>query len=173
MTNHRHRIAHIGDLPQIVAIYNATVPGRMVTADTEPVSVASRMNWFQQHHPEIRPLWVTETNDRITGWLSFSDFYGRPAYQRTAELSVYIHTNHQRQGLARYLLSAAIAYAPELGIDNLLGFIFSHNLPSLRLFEQFNFTRWGQLPGVAMLDGVARDLVIMGRKAQTTTLLTE
>ena len=30
------------DLPAIVAIYNASIPGRLATADTEPVTVASR-----------------------------------------------------------------------------------------------------------------------------------
>ncbi len=43
------RPATEADLPAIVAIYNATIPGRMVTADTEPVSVDSRQPWFP--HP--------------------------------------------------------------------------------------------------------------------------
>jgi L-amino acid N-acyltransferase YncA len=32
----------------------------MVTADTEPVSVESRIEWFHKHTPEKRPLWVIE-----------------------------------------------------------------------------------------------------------------
>ena len=35
------RDAREADLPAIVAIYNATIPERMATADTEPVSVES------------------------------------------------------------------------------------------------------------------------------------
>ena len=31
------------------------------------------------------------------------------------------------------------------------------------LFEKFGFYRWGLLPGVAELDGVERDLIIVGR----------
>lgn len=34
------------DLPLIVATYNETVAGRMVTADTEPVSVEEKKNGF-------------------------------------------------------------------------------------------------------------------------------
>ena len=44
------------------------------------------------------------------------------------------------------------------------GFIFGHNIPSLRLFEKFGFARWAHLPGVALLDDVERDLVIVGRR---------
>ena len=36
------RDATEADLPAIVEIYNATIPGRMVTADLEPVTVESR-----------------------------------------------------------------------------------------------------------------------------------
>jgi phosphinothricin acetyltransferase len=46
------------DLEQIVAIYNSTIPSRQVTADTEPVSVESRVSWLEDHSPGLRPLWV-------------------------------------------------------------------------------------------------------------------
>ena len=52
------RDATTTDLPAIVGIYNATIPGRMATADTEPITVASRLAWFEAHNPATRPLWV-------------------------------------------------------------------------------------------------------------------
>jgi phosphinothricin acetyltransferase len=148
-----------------VAIYNATIPSRQVTADTEPVSVESRVGWFEEHTPQRRPLWVVEEAGRVAAWLSFSAFYGRPAYDKTAELSIYVHEAFRRRGLGSYLLREAIAHAPAIGVDTLLGFIFGHNAPSLALFERFGFARWGELPKVAALDGVERDLVIVGRRA--------
>jgi phosphinothricin acetyltransferase len=160
----RHRLAVRADLPQLVAIYNSTVPSRRVTADTEPVSVADREGWFAAHRDPSRPLWVCEDAAGITAWLSFSSFYGRPAYRRTVELAVYVHPERLRQGLGRYLLASAIDHAPELGIDTLLGFIFGHNEPSIALFERFGFAGWGTLPRVALLDGVERDLLIFGRR---------
>ena len=159
------RLATPADLPGIVEIYNSTVPSRMVTADTEPVSVASRQAWFDAHQPERRPLWVCEDAEgRMAGWLSYSDFYGRPAYGATAELSIYLHADRRGQGLGRYLLEQAIAHAPQVGVTTLLGFIFGHNTPSLALFERHGFARWGDLPRVAVLDGIERDLVIVGRR---------
>ena len=161
-----HRIARREDLRQIVAIYNATISSRLVTADIEAVSVESRERWFEEHSADFRPLWVVEVEGQIAGWLSFSSFYGRPAYNKTVELSVYVHDDFRKRGIASYLLVQALAQAPGLGIDTLLGFIFAHNLTSLALFEKFGFARWGELPKVALLDGVERDLVIVGRRAQ-------
>ncbi|MBH8560889.1 N-acetyltransferase [Nostoc sp. CENA67] len=150
------------DLPTIVAIYNAAVPSRMATADLEPVSVESRRAWFQGRSPSQRPLWVIEVEAEIAGWLSFQSFYGRPAYSTTAEISIYIAPAFHRRSLGRQLLTQAIQESPRLGIKTLVCFIFAHNHPSLKLFESFGFQTWGHLPQVAELDGVERDLMIMG-----------
>jgi len=161
-----HRIARREDLPLIVDIYNSTVASREVTADTEPVSVESRERWFEEHDPARRPLWVIEQDGvpGVIGWLSYSNFYGRPAYNGTAELSIYIAREWRGKGVGQYCLKAAIDHAPAIGVHTLLGFIFGHNIPSLGLFEKFGFAMWANLPRVANLDGVERDLVILGKR---------
>lgn len=158
------RDATEADLPEIVAIYNATIPGRQVTADTEPVTVASRRPWFAAHEPSRRPLWVVAEGGRVQAWLSFNSFHARPAYWPTAEISVYVAEADRRRGLGRFLLGEAIARAPACQIRTLVGLIWGHNEPSLHLFERFGFARWGHLPQVAVLDGIERDLVIVGRR---------
>lgn len=159
------RDASESDLPAIVAIYNATIPGRMVTADTEPVSIESRLPWLRAHDSRTRPLWVlTDNAGTICAWMSFNSFYGRPAYRPTAEISLYVAESHRRRGLGRALLRAAIACAPACEVRTLLGFIWAHNEPSLRLFQAEGFAEWGRLPRVAVLDDVERDLSILGRR---------
>ena len=153
------------DLPAIVAIYNATIPSRMVTADLVPVTVADKQGWFAEHHPDTRPLWVVEMGEgEMTGWVSFQDFYGRPAYAATAEISIYLHEQFRGQGLGKQVLQYCVEQAPALGIKTLLGYIFAHNLPSIKLFTQTGFTEWGSLPNIAQLDAVERTLKILGRR---------
>lgn len=155
--------AAITDLPWIVEVYNSTVAGRMVTADTEPVSVKAREPWFYAHHAR-RPLWVVKAGGEQVGWVSLQDFYGRPAYNITAEISIYLAEAARGKGLGRLLLQTAMEKSKTLGIENLMGFIFEHNLPSVKLFEQAGFERWGHFPNIAVLDGVQRSLLIMGKK---------
>ncbi len=152
------------DLQAIVDIYNETIPTRMVTADIEPVTVESREAWFLEHHPDFRPLWVVEINGHVCAWLSFQSFYGRPAYRHTAEISIYIAKTYRGKGIGKQLVQKAIDECPRLQIKTLLGFIFAHNEPSLRLFSHFGFETWGHLPKVAELDGIERDLVIVGKR---------
>ena len=99
----------------------------------------------------------------MIGWLDFKKFLPRCAYRGTAEISVYVDEKFRRQGVAGRLLKQAIARAPSLEITAIVGLIFAHNEPSLKLFERLGFERWGLLPRIARLDGNDRDLVIMGR----------
>jgi len=167
------------DLPAIVEIYNSTIACRLVTADMEAISIESRLSWFHSHTPNRRPLWVIEptidqqmecntledgANCEIAGWLGFQSFYSaRKAYDKTAELSIYISTHYRRQGIGRILLQAAIARSPALGIKNLVGCIFANNEPSLKLFKNFGFEEWGYLPAIAEFESGTSDLVIVGR----------
>jgi len=150
------------DLPAIIEIYNATVPTRLVTAELEPTTVEARLPWFHEHSPDQYPFWVAEAEGHVIGWLDFKKFLPRSAYRGTAEISVYVDDKFRRRGVARELLEKAIAVAPSLAISALVGLIFGHNEPSLRLFERLGFERWGLLPGIAQLDGVKRDLVVVG-----------
>jgi len=152
------------DLPAIVAIYNASIPGRLATADTAPVTVDGRREWFAAFDPASRPIWVATSEGEVQAWLGLRSFYGRPAYHRTVELALYVSPKARRRGIARSLLAHAVDAAPALGIATLLAFVFGHNQPSLAFFRRFGFRDWGTLPKVAELDGFERDVVILGRR---------
>jgi phosphinothricin acetyltransferase len=158
-----YRRAIQDDLAQIVKIYNSTVSSGISTADTKEVSIQSRQAWFDAHTNQ-RPILVKEYHGKIIAWVSFEPFYGRPAYAKTAEISIYLDPNFRGKKLGQQFLEQVIALAPSLGIGTLLAFIFRNNDASLKLFKKFNFKEWGNLPGVAMIDNDERDLVILGLK---------
>ena len=111
------RDALLADLTQIVDIYNASIPNNLATGDTSPIAVESRLQWFTAHSPETYPLWVIEDEEKsIVAWLGFQCFYGRPAYHKTAELSIYIAPHCKGQGIGKLLLEKAIQESPKLGL---------------------------------------------------------
>ena len=156
------RDAGEADLPAIIRIYNAAIVTRVSTAQLETVTLETRRNWLNDHSPDRHPFWVLEIGGEVAGWLTLKSFLPRGAYRDTAEVSVYVDEKFRRRGVGRALLAEAISRAPSLGINAMVGLIFAHNEPSLRLFEELGFAKWGLLPGVARLDGVERDLTIMG-----------
>lgn len=67
-------------------------------------------------------------------------------------------------GLGTQSLNFVIGQLPNLDISAIVAYIFGHNKPSLNLFKKFGFTEWGKFPKVAELDGIQRDLIILGRR---------
>ena len=159
----KFRQATHSDLPRIVEIYNQIIPSRLATADLEPVTVADREGWLASF-TATHPLWVMEQDDQIVGWVGLEPFYGRSAYEHTAEISIYIDQAVRHQGVGSQALQFVIDQLPHLGITAIVAYIFGHNQPSLELFRHFGFAEWGSLPRVAELDGVQRDLEILGRR---------
>lgn len=159
------RLANLNDLSAITDIYNSTIAGRKVTADTELVTVEDRLDWYHAHNNTRRPLWVLEDENReICGWASLQNFYGRIAYDGTAEISIYIKESHRGKGFGRYLLHYIISQCHQLKVHTLLGFVFGHNNESMKLFHNAGFKEWGHLPGVAVMDDKRYDLKILGYK---------
>jgi len=159
----RHAIE--SDLPAIVEIFNASIPGRLATAVIEPVTIEQRRDWFDAHSADHYPLWVCELEGTIVGWISLTPFFPeRPAYSHTVELSVYVGPSAQGQGIGGILVDYALQAAPQLGIRSVVSLVFAHNEVSLRLHHRLGFERWGLMPGVAELDAIPRDVVILGRR---------
>ena len=157
------RTATMSDLPIIVDIYNQTIPSHQVTADLKPVTVEQRRNWFLSHTPEHYPLWVVLKDDSVVCWVSLSPFYGRAAYAKTTEISVYLDRSVQGQGIGSQVLTLVPKQLPVLGLTTIIAYIFSSNIPSIKLFKKFGYEQWGFLPEVAELGGRPNDLVILGQ----------
>jgi len=149
------------DLPAIVKIYNESIPGGKATADLEPISVESRRKWFREFDSAHRPCWVAEEDGKVLGCVYLRSFYaGRPAYDKTAEISTYLSSTAQGNGLGTLLKKRMIAACPRLGVENLLSFYFDHNEASKCINEKLGFQTAGHLSEIADVFGEKRGLVI-------------
>lgn len=158
-------VAKLSDAAIINSIYNQTIKAGLATADTEPTTLAQRERWMEQHFNTDRTIWViTNEGKETVGWLSVSDFYGRPAYRATVEVSLYLDEAAQGKGYARAAMQEFFKLCPQLGIKNIMAFVFAHNVPSIKLFESLGFKRWGLFPEIADMPQGKRSLEILGIK---------
>jgi len=157
------RIATEADLPTIVDIYNQSIPGGWSTADTRPIEVADRVDWFRTFSVRRRPIWVAEVDDDIVGVTYLTSFYGgRRAYDATAEISIYVATDFQRKGIGRQLKEFVIEQCPRLGVTTLLSIHFDHNAATQHINDSLGFERMGHLKEIANIGGQLRGAVISG-----------
>lgn len=160
------RQATIEDLPEIIKIYNEAIKDGISTADSKIVSVEDKIEWFNSHSDD-RPILVKEYHGRIIAWISIQPFYANLlAYKDTARINIYIDKNFQGKKLGQQFLSEAIEQTKNFQIKTLLALIFAENLPSLKLFKKIGFKEWGNLNKIATIEGVDKDLLILGSRIQ-------
>ncbi len=159
------RIATEEDWPRIVEIYNQAIELRTSTADTEPVTLESKRSWLQGRDSTKHPIYVREAEEGVVGWCSLSPYrFGRPAFERTVEISYYVDRERRREGVASGLIEHAFGECPDLGIDSLVAILLASNVASIAALERFGFSEWGRPPGIALIDGERYDHVYMGKR---------
>ena len=162
-TNFEVRLATEADLPGIVDIYNQSIPGGWSTADTVPIQVADRVEWFREFTPDKRPIWVAESAGELAAACYLTSFYGgRPAYDATAELSIYVASDFQRQGIGKRLKKFVISECPRLGVTILLSIYFDHNKATQHINDSLGFEPLGHLTEIACVNGELRGAIISG-----------
>ena len=155
------REATESDLPTIVDIYNESIPAGWSTADTKPVTVSERVEWFRRFDSGKRPIWVAEADGLVVATVYLLSFYeGRPAYDATAEVSIYVAADYQRRGIGRRLKEWVINQCPRLGVTTLLSMHFDHNQSTRHINETLGFQQMGHLKEIAVVQGKKRGLII-------------
>ncbi|WP_052122307.1 GNAT family N-acetyltransferase [Chelonobacter oris] len=164
MTAIRIEKSNADDLTKIVAIYNQTIACRHITSDLQPVSVADRQAWFDFHrHSERYPIWsVRDAEQHLIGWATLSPFYGRPAYDITAEASFYLDNRVKGKGIGTQLVRFLQRQMQPLQFSTLLGFVFKGNPASIAVLQKCGFRQWGELPDIADMLRHKETLILLG-----------
>ncbi|MBK7968429.1 MAG: N-acetyltransferase [Bacteroidetes bacterium] len=136
------RPATANDILRITHIYNDAILNTTATFDTETKTVEERMQWFL-NHDEKHPVIVAEINSQVIGFASLSKWSDRCAYDGTAEVSVYIDTNHRGKGVGKRMVEVIALEGERAGLTNLISRITEGNLSSIHIHEQLGFEHIG------------------------------
>jgi L-amino acid N-acyltransferase YncA len=155
------RDARPQDVPAIFEIYNEQVLHGTATFDTQPKTEADRDKWFEAHDRERYVILVAEEAGRVVGWARLYPWSDRCAYARSAENSVYVHTDARGRGVGSVLLAELIGRARAAGVCVLLARIAEGNPASIRLHEAAGFVPVGVMRRVGEKFGRILDVHLM------------
>ncbi len=122
------RKASIKDAEAIRQIYAPYVLNTAITYETSVPSVAEFQGRIARTLSKY-PYIVAEIDSQIVGYAYAGPFYARPAYNWSAELSIYIDRNFRRQGIGKTLYGELENLLGKMGITNLYACIASPDVP--------------------------------------------
>lgn len=146
------RPAEIKDIVFITDIYNDAILNTTATFDTEIKTTAQQTEWFK-NHDKNHPVLVGEINEKVIAWASLTRWSDRCAYDKTAEVSVYVHKDYRGIGVGKRLLELLVLEGEKSGIHYILSRITQGNEASIHLHEIYGFEHIGVMKEVGFKFG--------------------
>jgi L-amino acid N-acyltransferase len=157
------RKAHLEDIYRIREIYNEAVLNTTATFDTEEKTEENRIEWFL-NRDENFPVFVSENENEISGYVALNKWSDKPAYNITAEISLYVHPDYRGMGIGKKLIDFIVREASErTALNSLIARITEGNEHSIYLHELNGFEKVGILKEAGKKFGKFLDVTIMQR----------
>ncbi len=146
------------DLPKVKEIYDYYILNSTATFHTDPIQIEELKEFIFINHP-IYKSYMIKCDEEIIGYCYLTYFKKRQAYNRTAEVTIYLsHTSHKK-GIGFIALNHLENIAKEKGIKNLLGIIAGDNEASIKLFEKCSYFKCSHFKNVGEKFGKILDVV--------------
>jgi phosphinothricin acetyltransferase len=139
------RSATPNDLPALTDIYNHYVLNTAITFDLEPFTPEERRPWFDAHQTSgrYRLLVATDNGGACVGYATSSRWRPKPAYDTTAEASVYCRPDAVRAGVGTALYQALFEILSSEDVTTVVAGVALPNPASISFHERFGFTPVG------------------------------
>ncbi|MCA8941659.1 MAG: N-acetyltransferase [Planctomycetes bacterium] len=161
------RLATPADAEDIVAIYGPVVRDTPISFEFEPPTVEQiqqRITESGERYPWI----VDEVDGDLRGYAHASPHRHRAAYQWCAEVSVYVSSSYQRQGVARKLYRDLCGRLRDQGFVNVYAGIALPNPASVAMHAALGFESVGVYRRVGFKLGKWHDVGWWGLRLRET-----
>jgi phosphinothricin acetyltransferase len=129
--------------------------------------------WSKKHHSSCSLVCLDES--KIVGWAAIFPVSSRPVYKGVGEVSLYVSTEFQGQGIGYALLNELILESEENGFWTLQAGIFPENQTSLDLHKELGFVEVGRRMKLGKMSygpykGEWRDVILLERRSSVIGL---
>lgn len=154
------------DLELVKSIYNYYVLNSTATFHTIPLSLEELKEAIPVGDPKYKSFMIIRDGEPC-GYCYFSPYKKRQAYDRTAEMTIYLKPGCTGAGMGRYALEHLEKIAYEQGFRVLLGIISGDNTYSVRLMENCGYEKCAHFKKVGekfnkLLDVVGYQKILEG-----------
>lgn len=146
------------DLPLVKEIYDWYIANSTATFHTQPISLdeLKELLYFDHH---LYHSFLIYADDELAGYCFTTHFKKRQAYNRTAEVTIYLKDGFGGKGIGKKTLHFIEEKAKNNGIKNLLGIITGDNTGSIALFSKCGYFECANFKNVGEKFGKILDVV--------------
>jgi L-amino acid N-acyltransferase YncA len=155
------RHATSGDLDAALEIFNHEIVSGVNAWDLESVEGPDRERWLEAHADTRYPLLVAQDHAKVIGWAGLSPWAHHGAYERTAELSIFVDRSERGRGVGGSLLAQLISEARQVGHHVLIARIEASNEASRQLHLRAGFRSVGVMHEVGFKFGRFLDAEVL------------
>lgn len=140
------------DIPQILEIYTPFV---LETTTSFETAVPSLKVFEQrvQDYASKAPWLVARNGKEVLGYAYATAHRSRGAYRWNQEVTVYVHPNHRKKGIARALYKKLLELLKAMGYTKAFAIITLPNEASIGFHSALGFEHIGDMPDVGFKFG--------------------
>jgi len=141
------RFVQPSDAPALLSIYSPIVLETATSFEVEVPTISTfvdRINTYSSKSPWL----VAEVNGQIIGYAYGTSHRSRQAYQWNQEVTVYVHPDFKRQGIARDLYSKLLELLRFMGFGKAIAVITIPNDASIQFHSSMGFRHIGEMKNV-------------------------
>ena len=128
------------DYKIIKDIYDYYIMNSTATFHTERISIDELKEVIINNHQKYKSFLI-KSDGIICGYCYYSQYKKRQAYDRTAEITVYLKPEYLGKGIGKRAVQYLEGIAKSQGINVLVGIITEENHQSIKLFEKLGYEK--------------------------------
>ena len=135
------------DLTEVKKIYDWYIANTTVTFHIKSVSTEELKEFIYINHLIYRSYLVF-CDDNIAGYCYLTCYKKREAFDRTAEIAIYLKPEYCNNGIGKIAFCYLENEARKSGLKNIIGNISGDNSESIALFEKSGYTKCAHFKNV-------------------------
>jgi phosphinothricin acetyltransferase len=151
---------NLDDLNFVLDLYNYYLSNTTCTFDHEEITLEELQARLSYHHKKYKTFLVChEAVKDMIGFCFLTQFRKKPAYDKTAEMGLYLKPEHTGRNLGPIIVKFLEEYARENQFDVIIATISGENINSVKLFEKMGYERCAHYKKIATKFGRRIDLI--------------
>jgi phosphinothricin acetyltransferase len=136
-----------GDLPFVKEVYEYYIANSTATFHIGDITIDEIKEFIHISHPRYKSFTILY-DKAPAGYCYFNYYKKRQAYDRTAEVTLYLKPEFCGKGIGRVTMQFLQDEAKKVGLKNLLGVISGDNHESIVLFEKMGYSKCAHFKNV-------------------------